>query len=133
MTSSSSRSSTEFEELRTDAELTAERARIDADRERVPDKTLAFESLMPLLYGDPDTTAARVDLPDAPRGDERGARHLPDVRDEAHPRRANGPVSVDLPDAPRRDEHGTRHLPEVRDEAHPRRATAERGLPDAPT
>ena len=39
----------EFEELRTDLELTSERARLDADRERAPDKTLAFESLMPLL------------------------------------------------------------------------------------
>ena len=54
---------TEFEELRTNAELTAERARIDAERERVPDKTLAFESLMPLLYGDPDATAAAWTCP----------------------------------------------------------------------
>ena len=47
----------EFESLRTAAELTAERARIEADRRRPPDKTLAFESLMPLLYGNPATAA----------------------------------------------------------------------------
>jgi FtsP/CotA-like multicopper oxidase with cupredoxin domain len=50
----------EFEDLRVDPELTAERARLDADLHRDPDKTLAFESLMPLLYGDgtEDQTAA---------------------------------------------------------------------------
>jgi FtsP/CotA-like multicopper oxidase with cupredoxin domain/ribosomal protein S27AE len=47
----------QFEELRTCPDLTAKRARIDAQRDRTPDKTLAFESLMPLLYGDPSTTA----------------------------------------------------------------------------
>jgi FtsP/CotA-like multicopper oxidase with cupredoxin domain len=53
----------EFEGLRTSHELVAERARIDADRERVPDKTVAFESLMPLLYGEPDATAAAWTCP----------------------------------------------------------------------
>ncbi len=38
----------DFELLRTSAELTVERARIDMV-ERPPDKTLAFKSLMPLL------------------------------------------------------------------------------------
>ena len=42
-----------FDELRTDPDLSAERARIEVDRSRAPDKTLAFESLMPLLYGGP--------------------------------------------------------------------------------
>jgi NADPH:quinone reductase-like Zn-dependent oxidoreductase/FtsP/CotA-like multicopper oxidase with cupredoxin domain len=46
-----------FEELRTCPDLTAERARIERYRERAPDKTLAFESLMPLLYGDANATA----------------------------------------------------------------------------
>lgn len=41
-----------FAELRTCAELRAERTRLEADRDRVPDKTLAFKSQMPLLYGD---------------------------------------------------------------------------------
>jgi FtsP/CotA-like multicopper oxidase with cupredoxin domain len=47
----------QFEELRTCPDLTAQRARIEAQRDRAPDKTLAFESLMPLLYGDPSATA----------------------------------------------------------------------------
>ena len=46
-----------FEELRTCPDLTAQRTRIDVQRDRAPDKTLAFESLMPLLYGDSDATA----------------------------------------------------------------------------
>ena len=41
-----------FAELRTSPELVAERARVEADRDRAPDKSLAFESLMPLLYND---------------------------------------------------------------------------------
>jgi FtsP/CotA-like multicopper oxidase with cupredoxin domain len=42
---------TAFNELRTDPELSAERERIQADLEREPDKTLAFVSQMPILYG----------------------------------------------------------------------------------
>ena len=41
-----------FAELRTSPELRAERVRLEADRDRVPDKTLAFQSRMPLLYDD---------------------------------------------------------------------------------
>jgi FtsP/CotA-like multicopper oxidase with cupredoxin domain len=40
-----------FNELRTDPELSAEREHIQADLEREPDKTLAFVSQMPILYG----------------------------------------------------------------------------------
>jgi hypothetical protein len=46
-----------FEELRTCPDLTPERVRIAAQRDGAPDKTLAFESLMPLLYGDPSAPA----------------------------------------------------------------------------
>jgi FtsP/CotA-like multicopper oxidase with cupredoxin domain len=53
----------EFEGLRTDSELAAERARIDTELQRPPDKTLAFESLMPLLYGDQDTAASSWTCP----------------------------------------------------------------------
>ena len=53
----------DFELLRTNAELTAERARVDAERQRPPDKTLAFESLMPLLYGDQNTPASAWTCP----------------------------------------------------------------------
>ncbi len=40
-----------FSELRVDPELSAERERIDSDLQREPDKTLAFVSQMPILYG----------------------------------------------------------------------------------
>ncbi len=40
-----------FAALRVDAELTAIAADLDIDRDRAPDKTLAFRSTMPLLYG----------------------------------------------------------------------------------
>ena len=40
-----------FNDLRVDPELSAERQHIDADMEREPDKTLAFVSQMPILYG----------------------------------------------------------------------------------
>ena len=40
-----------FNELRVDPELSAERERIRVDMERAPDKTLAFVSEMPILYG----------------------------------------------------------------------------------
>jgi FtsP/CotA-like multicopper oxidase with cupredoxin domain len=53
----------DFERLRTNAELTAERARVDTERQRPPDKTLAFESLMPLLYGDQITAASSWTCP----------------------------------------------------------------------
>jgi FtsP/CotA-like multicopper oxidase with cupredoxin domain len=52
-----------FELLRTDPELTAERARVESARDRTPDKTLAFESLMPLLYGEQDETATSWTCP----------------------------------------------------------------------
>jgi FtsP/CotA-like multicopper oxidase with cupredoxin domain len=41
----------DFNELRVDPGLSAERERIHADMEREPDKTLAFISQMPILYG----------------------------------------------------------------------------------
>jgi FtsP/CotA-like multicopper oxidase with cupredoxin domain len=53
----------EFERLRTDPELAAERAMIDTELQRPPDKTLAFESLMPLLYGDQGTAASSWTCP----------------------------------------------------------------------
>jgi FtsP/CotA-like multicopper oxidase with cupredoxin domain len=53
----------DFELRRASAELTAERARVEAARDRPPDKTLAFESLMPLLYGDQSTPASAWTCP----------------------------------------------------------------------
>ena len=50
-----------FKDLRTDPELSAERERIEADMEREPDKTLAFVSQMPILYGgDAEETSSYV-------------------------------------------------------------------------
>ena len=52
-----------FDQLRVDPELSAERERIQPDLEREPDKTLAFVSQMPILYGRrairPRATSAR--------------------------------------------------------------------------
>jgi FtsP/CotA-like multicopper oxidase with cupredoxin domain len=53
----------QFEELRASSELTAQRRTVDAERKRPPDKTLAFESLMPLLYGDQEQTATAWTCP----------------------------------------------------------------------
>ena len=52
-----------FDELRTSDELTTWRARLDDHVARRPDKTLAFKSRMPLLYGDEDTTATSYACP----------------------------------------------------------------------
>jgi FtsP/CotA-like multicopper oxidase with cupredoxin domain len=53
----------QFEQLRTSDELTAERTHIDVDLTRPPDSTLAFKSLMPLLYSDATTTATSWTCP----------------------------------------------------------------------
>ena len=52
-----------YETLRVDPELSAEHQAIQRDVEREPDKVLAFFSRMPLLYGDPDTTASPYACP----------------------------------------------------------------------
>ena len=112
---------TQFESLRTSAEMTDERARIEADRRRAPDKTLAFESLMPLLYGRPGPGRRHLDVPDASRRDQRHARQLPDLRDEAHPRRPAAPSTWTCPMHPEVISDDAGHLPDLRDEAHPGR------------
>jgi FtsP/CotA-like multicopper oxidase with cupredoxin domain len=52
-----------FDELRSSDELADWRARLDAHVERQPDKTLAFKSRMPLLYGDTETSASTYVCP----------------------------------------------------------------------
>ena len=52
-----------FDELRSDSELVAQRARLADDLAREPDKRLAFRSLMPLLYGDTTVTATSYVCP----------------------------------------------------------------------
>ncbi|HEX6658637.1 MAG TPA: multicopper oxidase family protein, partial [Ilumatobacter sp.] len=62
-TATTSPSTPAFEELRTSDELTRWRARLNDHVARRPDKTLAFKSRMPLLYGDGETTAASYTCP----------------------------------------------------------------------
>jgi FtsP/CotA-like multicopper oxidase with cupredoxin domain len=52
-----------FGRLRASEELLSWRARLDVHLARPPDKTLAFTSLMPLLYGDTDVTADAYTCP----------------------------------------------------------------------
>ena len=52
-----------FDSLRVDPELSAARQSLDHDLQRPPDKTLAFFSRMPLLYGTGDVAAAMYMCP----------------------------------------------------------------------
>jgi FtsP/CotA-like multicopper oxidase with cupredoxin domain len=52
-----------FATLRVDAELTEIAADLDADRDRAPDKALAFRSTMPLLYADDPAPASSFACP----------------------------------------------------------------------
>jgi FtsP/CotA-like multicopper oxidase with cupredoxin domain len=52
-----------FDRLRSSDELASWRAGLDEHVARQPDKTLAFKSLMPLLYGDTETTATAYICP----------------------------------------------------------------------
>ncbi|MFL5671687.1 MAG: multicopper oxidase domain-containing protein [Chloroflexota bacterium] len=52
-----------FAELRIDDELTALASGLDSDRDRAPDKTLAFRSAMPLLYGSEDAAGSSYSCP----------------------------------------------------------------------
>jgi len=58
-----SEAATAFAELRVDPELSAERERIETDFERGPDKTLAFVSQMPILYGSETEQASQYVCP----------------------------------------------------------------------
>jgi FtsP/CotA-like multicopper oxidase with cupredoxin domain len=68
---------TAFEELRVAPELSAERERIQADLEREPDKTLAFVSQMPILYGSETEQASRYVCPMHPEVIDREASSCP--------------------------------------------------------
>jgi FtsP/CotA-like multicopper oxidase with cupredoxin domain len=52
-----------FSLLRTDAELSEVRKKIDSDVERAPDKVLGFSSSMPLLYGGGDSQSSSYVCP----------------------------------------------------------------------
>jgi FtsP/CotA-like multicopper oxidase with cupredoxin domain len=97
----------QFEQLRTSDELVAERGRIAGDIERAPDKTLAFTSLMPFLYGGETKTATRWTCP----------MHPEIVRDEPGTCPICGMRLVPLDDAAVRaaaasPEHGDMHAHE---------------------
>ena len=66
-----------FNELRVDPELSAERERIQADMEREPDKTLAFVSQMPILYGGEAEEAASYVCPMHPEVTDTEASSCP--------------------------------------------------------
>lgn len=54
---------TAFDELRLDPDLTALRVTLGRDREREPDKVLAFVATMPLLYGTDDQASSSYACP----------------------------------------------------------------------
>jgi FtsP/CotA-like multicopper oxidase with cupredoxin domain len=66
-----------FDELRVDPELTAERKRIHNDLKREPDKTLAFVSQMPILYGGEEEQASSYVCPMHPEVTDTEASSCP--------------------------------------------------------
>jgi FtsP/CotA-like multicopper oxidase with cupredoxin domain len=109
----------EFETLRVNEDLSAERERIASYVEAEPDKTLAFVAEMDM--GEPETEAgtAVLRVPDArgDRGDVGG--QVPDLRDEARgvAGRYRASHCVRLPDASRDHGHVGGKLSQVRDDA----------------
>ena len=102
----------EFETLRTNADLAAERERIQEDLEREPDKTLAFIAEMDM--GAPEGEGPVVyACPMHPKVVQRESGKRLQVRDEV----ARGRGLVHLPDAPRGHEQRGRPLSGVRHEA----------------
>jgi FtsP/CotA-like multicopper oxidase with cupredoxin domain len=62
-TAAASPAAATYDELRSSGELASWRARLDEHVARRPDKTLAFTSRMPLLYGDTEATASAYTCP----------------------------------------------------------------------
>ncbi len=112
-----------FEQLRSDPELSAERAGLDRHLSAEPDKTLAFVAEMD--FEEPRGRRRGLHVPDASRGRLGGAGPLPELRDEAH---GDGD-HVHVPDASRGGLRGARSLPELRDEAAARPARPGGGFP----
>ena len=110
-----------FEQLRTDPELSAERAGLDRHLSAEPDKTLAFVAEMD--FDEPAGGAAAYTCPMHPEVVSRGAGPLPELRHEAH----GDDPDVHVPDAPRGGLRRAGPLPELRHEvaARPHRAGAE--------
>ncbi len=66
-----------FNGLRVDPQLSAEREHIQADMDREPDKTLAFVSQMPILYGGDDEEASQYVCPMHPEVTDSEASSCP--------------------------------------------------------
>ena len=103
----------QFEVLRTNADMVAERERIAPYLDAEPDKTLGFIAEMDM---EAPEGPGRLRLPDAPRGGQRRAGQLPRVRHEAAGRRRAG-RRLRVPDASGGRQRRAGPLPEVPDEA----------------
>ena len=86
-----------FNELRVDPELSAERERIDADMEREPDKTLAFVSQMPILYGGEAEEASSYVCPMHPEVTAPSRPHCPKCGMKLVPASESAPTSYACP------------------------------------
>jgi FtsP/CotA-like multicopper oxidase with cupredoxin domain len=86
-----------FGELRIDPALSAERERIHADLEREPDKTLAFVSKMPILYGDEAEAASRYVCPMHPEVTASEAATCPKCGMKLVPAPESSPTSYACP------------------------------------
>ncbi len=107
-----------FDELRIDPELTAEREAMERDFEREPDKTLAFVSQMPILYGDGEVEASSYECPMHPEVTSSEPWDVSAVRDEARcPLNHRRPTSYVCPMHPEVTASRAGDLSEVRDEA----------------
>ena len=104
-----------FAALRVDPELTTIAASLDADRDRAPDKTLAFRSTMPLLYGGDAARASSFACPMHPeitssepsRCPKCGMKLVPAATEAApaskNPSAPDGSVAAELPSSTPRD------------------------------
>jgi FtsP/CotA-like multicopper oxidase with cupredoxin domain len=91
----------DFPSLRTNRDMAELRGHVEPFFKAPPDKSLSFTAEMDM--GRARGRARRLRLPDAPRGRERGARQLPQVRHEAA-RPGGRRDHLRLPDAPGGDE-----------------------------
>jgi FtsP/CotA-like multicopper oxidase with cupredoxin domain len=93
-----------FNELRVDPELSAGRERLQADMEREPDKTLAFVSQMPILYGGETEEASSYVCPMHPEVTDTEASSCPKcgmklVPDQAAPTSYACPMHPEVTDS----------------------------------
>ena len=114
-----------FNDLRVDPELSAERERIQADMEREPDKTLAFVSQMPILYGGEAEEASSYVCPMHPEVTDTEPSSCPKCGMKLVPDQS-APTSYVCPMHPEVTASEQATCPEVRDEAGCRRLSPSR-------